>query len=387
MKKKWYQNYLLIGTLVVIVIALVCSFAFTQSNIRQLEQKHVFESIYKDTKIDFIIPSPADNQIGELESNNAIKSVTPYYETATKATINGAAASGTTLMFPYEGKMEQTPYCQTRVIAGDKQYGVGDAVIDRAYAEKNGCKVGDKVQLTLGGSTVEYTIAAIAETNTYYNDGTVAFVLKKADAEGLTTRDTRYSAAYVEAADKAACKTFLEHEYKPLGRLKNKADFSSEEAYNQHVQNFNDADWSKEITNCEANYNSLKVKYANVESSATVNLIIAAVIVALAIIIFNVVVIQNGTLKKIMREVLVKKNGTKKDLAAFFSHGIILNLIEFVVLYCGLYFLIVKSNGAAFLNYYLQAIIPVGVAVIASITMMASAKAHVEKTFTTKKQV
>ncbi len=387
MRKKWYQNYLLIGTLIVIVIALVCGFAFIQSNIKQLEQKRVFESIYTDTNIDFIIPSPADTQISELESNSAIKTVTPYYETATKATINGTATSGTILMFPYEGKMEQTPYCKARIIAGEKKYGVGDAVIDRIYAEKNGCKIGDKIQFSLGDSTIEYTVVAIAETNTYYNGGTVALVLEQSEAKRMTDRGVRYSAAYVEAADKAACKTFLEKEYKPLGRLKNKDDFSSDEAYNQHVQNFNDADWSKEITNCEANYDSLKVKYANVAGSANSNLIIAAVIVALSIIIFNVVVIKNGALQKIMREVLVKKSGTKKDLAVFFTRGIMLNLIEFVVIYCVLYILIAKSNGAELLNYCLQAIIPIGAAIVASIIMMASAKSHVEKTFTTKKQL
>ncbi len=387
MRKKWFKSYFLIGTLIVIILALIAGFAFVQNNIKQMEQKRVFESIYNDTRIDFIIPSPADSQISELEANDAIKSVTPYYETATAAQINGVAANGTTLMFPYQDKMEQTPYCKARIIQGEKQNGVGNAIVDRAFADNNHCKVGDQIQLTLNNASLEYIVTAVAETNTYYNGGTVAFILTESDALGLLSHDARYSAAYVEAANITACKTFLEKEYKPLGRLKNKADFSSEDAYNQHVKNFSEADWSKEITNCAANFDSLRVKYANVDNASRTNLIIAAVIIALGIIIFNAVIIKSGSLQKTMREVILKKSGTKKNLMAFFARGIVLNLITFAALYAGLYILIAKNNGTAIMDYFIQLIIPISSALFASIIMMISAKIHVESAFSTKKKL
>ena len=51
---------------------------------------------------------------------------------------------------------------------------------------------------------------------------------------------------------------------------------SIEDVYNQHLQNFNDADWSKEITNCQENYKVLSVKYENVQTGIWTNIIIMA---------------------------------------------------------------------------------------------------------------
>ena len=56
MKKKRNQCYLLLGTVIMLILACVCTFVFTKDNIKQAEYKHEFESIYTETSIDFIIP-------------------------------------------------------------------------------------------------------------------------------------------------------------------------------------------------------------------------------------------------------------------------------------------------------------------------------------------
>lgn len=387
MKKKWAKYYFLLGSVIAIVLALICSFAFVQSNVNQLEDKHTFESIYTETKIDFIIPSPSFTQISELESaGTGIKTVTPYYETATAVDVNGKKANGTTLLFPDVSKAGTTPYCASRITSGETAISAMTAVVDKDFANKNQCKIGDTVKISIGGTEMTFTVSAISVKNTYYENGSIALFLNEENASKLVGENVRFSAAYVEAADEAVCENYLKNDYKPLGRLKDKAEFASEDAYNQHVENFNNADWSKEITNCKENYATLSVKYANVDTSAKRNLVIAAALVLLAIVIFNAVLLKATDLTQMMREYLIKKGGTQRQIASFYNGGIVFNFVEFAGISFALYYLIISKAGVKMSDYLIHALVPILVAIATSVIMMVIANVAVKKMYTAKRR-
>ena len=387
MKKKHNQCYLLLGTVVMILVACLCSFVFVKGNLEQAARKDSFESIYTNTTIDYIVPGPSDSQIEELETTdgNGIAVITPYYETATRVTINGKPVDGTSIIFPFEDKMKYTPYGTARVTSGTAEVKGGDAIADQAYIDKFGCSIGDEVSLSVAGHDYSFTITSIAETNTYYNNGTLALILTEDDARQFADEGIKYSAAYISASDVPACEAYLYSEYKPLSRLKDRDEFDSEDTYNQHVKNFNEADWSKEVTNCQENYRMLSVKYDNVQSGIWTNIAIMSAIVALTIIVFNTILLKKESMKSFMKSFLVKKSGTKDAIKSFYRSGIIENAVVFCVVSAGLYYLLATQTHTRLIGLQvLNCIIPILVAIVFSIIMIAVSGSYVENHYRVK---
>lgn len=382
MKKKRNQCYLLLGTLIMLLVACLCSFVFVKGNLEQAAKKNSFESIYVNTTIDYIVPGPSNSQIDELESTegNGIKAVTPYYETATAIEINGRSVNGTSIIFPFAEKMQYTPYGSARITNGATDLKGGDAIVDQAYLDKVGCGIGDNVSINIGDREYTFKITSVAETNTYYNNGTIALILTDDVARQFDEAGIKYSAAYISADDVAACEAYLYSKYKPLSRLKDPSEFDSEDVYNQHLQNFNDADWSKEITNCQENYKILSVKYDNVQTGIWTNIIIMAIIVGIVIIVFNAVLLTNSEMKSFMKAFLVKKSGTKDAVKAFYKSGITANAIVFCIASAALYIFLATQAHISLLDLQvLNCIFPMLTAIIVSVIMAGVCRGYVEK--------
>lgn len=387
MKKKRNQCYLLLGTIIMLLVACLCSFVFVKGNLEQASKKNSFESIYVNTTIDYIVPGPSNSQIDELESTegNGIKAVTPYYETTTAIDINGRSVNGTSILFPFTEKMNYTPYGSARITNGATELKGGDAVVDQAYLDKVGCGIGDNVSISIGDREYTFKITSVAETNTYYNNGTIALILTEDVVHQFEEAGIKYSAAYISADDAAACEAYLYSEYKPLSRLKDRSEFDSEDVYNQHLQNFNNADWSKEITNCQENYKVLSVKYENVQTGIWTNIIIMAIIVGLVIIVFNAVLLMNSDMKSFMKAFLVKKSGTKEAVKAFYKSGITTNAIVFCIACAALYVLLATRAHISLLDLQaLNCIVPMLTAIIVSAIMIGVTGRYVEKHYKVK---
>ncbi|MBQ6520493.1 MAG: hypothetical protein IJI14_17395 [Anaerolineaceae bacterium] len=387
MEKKKRQCYFLLGNTIMLILSCICFFFFINSNLEQIADKNNFESIYVNTSIDFIIPGPSYSQIKELEndSSNGIAVVTPYYETSSTLYINGTAINGNTLLFPFQGKMDSTPYGYRRIISGEHVLNGGNAVVDQAYVDKYKCKIGDIVRINIADHEFSFTISSIAETNTYYKDGTIALILTESDADKLYGSGIKYSSAYVSASDIKLCEQYLTSEYKPLSRLKEESEFESNAAYIQHLQNFNQADWSREITNCQKNYNSLSVKYNNFGFSICKNLLITAALIIFGISVFTAVLLTKDELKNFMKSFLLRKSGTKDSIKAFYKSGITENCVFFCVVSLVLYsFLSIRTGVGIWGAHIVNLIIPILVAIFVSLLMVGISKSYVESHYKVK---
>lgn len=387
MKKKRNQCYLFLGTIIMLLMSCLCSFIFVKGNLEQAAKKSSFESVYLNTSIDYIVPGPSRSQIDELESTdgNGIKSVTPYFETTTAIDINRRSINGTTIIFPFAEKMKYTPYGPARITSGKTDLKGGDAVVDQTYIERYGCSIGDRVTISIAGWDYAFQITSIAETNTYYNNGTIALILTEDGASQLEAAGIKFSAAYITANDTAACESYLYSEYKPLSRLKDQSEFDNEDIYNQHLQNFNEADWTKEITNCQENYKILSVKYENVQTGIWTNIIIMVIIVAIVIIAFNAFLLTNSSLKIFMKAFLVKKSGTKDAIKAFYKSGITTNAITYCIACIVLYVFLAQQAHISLLTLQaMNCIIPVLTAIIVSLIMIGVSSNYVENHYRVK---
>ena len=389
MTKKWIKYYLFIGTFIMLILVLTGSFLFVKDNISQAEQKRTFESIYVDTTIDFIVPSPSIQQANELENdeNTGIEAFTPYYETSSGVSINESVTNkGAILLFPDAEKLQYTPYTSKRVLQGSDSYSSGDAIVDSKYMQLNNCKLGDKVSFSIANKTYDFTIKSISEENTFYKDGTIVLILSSEQNAQLNDNGISYSSAYVKASDYSKCKNYLNNEYKPMGRIKDPSSFKDEATYSQHLDNFNNADWSQEITNLTDNYNTLKIKYDNVDSGIRQNNIINAVIVAVVIFIMNIIFVSNKSIKQFMRNSLVKKNVTKAKISSFYTKGILFNFIVYACCSVALFFYTMNTSFLSTKSTMMNCVYPVASALAMSIIMIIVTSAVVSASYTIKKQ-
>ena len=388
MNKKWRSTFIL-AILMMALISCVCSMTLLKSNLENALAKHEFESIYLDTSIDYIIPSPTTQQIAEIESNeaNGIKAITPYYESKMDVSCNGKSVKSSVILLPDVSKLGYTPYSAARIISNKEKLGGGDAVIDKAYSEKSGIKIGDVVSVSIAEENYTYTVKAIAETNTYYQDGTILLVLTGNQASLFEENGLKYSAAYVSASDRSKCEQYLYTEYKPLGRMKDRSEFDSEETYQQHVLNFNDADWTKEITDCSKNYETTSVKYTNVEAGSYINIAIISVIAFVMMLVFNIIALKRDENMKFMRNFIIKKSGTKQEIKAFYKKGIRATGFSYIVVSIVVYALLVYMMKVQPLNMQiLGVIIPTSLVCIAGLFLAGHVDSFVEKNYTIKKK-
>ena len=328
MKKNWAFLYLLASSITFVLIGALCSFGFYGNSVSSAVEKRNFESIYVNTDFDFVAPSPSFDQVEEVESGeNGVSKMTPYYSFTTSIGVNGKSVTGNVVLLDDVSKVNFTPYCERRVITGSIPNQGTFAVVDESYAKKNGCNVGDKMHLEINSKSFDFVVTAVSEANTFY-DGSVALIIDRGASEDINRNNFKYSAAYVKANNYDLCKTFLEKDYKPLGRLRDRSDFDSDEAYNTHVNNFNSADWSKEITDMRANYNALSIKYENVDSKIVTNTLLASGIVLIGTIGFNLLAINLPFEKKRFKELITKKGGSVSDIVSYNLKG---NLYSFAV--------------------------------------------------------
>ena len=388
MGKKWLINYLLVGTALVVLVSLINTLAFVNPNMKKSAEKHVFDSMYQDTSIDFIVPSPANEQISDEESNpdNGIKTLTPFFLTNQSYEVGSKKISSDIILFPNADKINKSPYCSKRIINGNSELSSGDAVVDQSYAKKYGVSIGDRVSLAIMDLKLDFTITSISEDNLLYDKGSIAVVLRSTDTQTLISEGATYSAAYVEAENYNVCVNYLMNEYKPYGRLKPASAFSSDDTYNQHYENFMNADWSKEITNFASNYDSLKVKYANYESSILLNRIIGSTLIGLVIFVYQLIILAKPGLKKFIQNYLVKKNGLVSKVSSFFVSGVIYLICLYAVAIIGLYILNVGSiSSAMFVSGIWNVLMSILIASVIGILMIFISVLTVKTRYSSKK--
>lgn len=109
---------------------------------------------------------------------------------------------------------------------------------------------------------------------------------KGAQKEALTATTERllYSGAYISASDRSQCEYYLRTEYKPLGRLKDRSEFDTEEAYLRHYENFMSASYSNELTDFSVKGEDA-LRGAKEKMASTDQYLILACVITLAIML------------------------------------------------------------------------------------------------------
>ena len=289
MVKYWIKNRFLLDLIVPCVLVLLIVFAFIAPMFNGIGEATLMQSIYKNEKMDFDIPSPSFAQIEQLENESFIESVFPYYYTESDVSVNGKTRETNLFFSDAMDKLGQTMYCSSRMIEKSNKYFDNPILVDYQFVQDTGAALGDTVSVTFGTTKIDFQIAAIYETNTYYDGGAIMAYWGGLQKEAIMTMSPNltYSGAYVQAAHYSQCKQYFDTQYKPYGRLRDASEFATPKAYETHYNAFMSASYANEITDFSVQAKDANIKAEDKMNAANQNVLIACGVALAAMLIFN----------------------------------------------------------------------------------------------------
>lgn len=206
-------------------------------------------SVYENTQIDFMIPSPSKEQVENFKNEPFVSGILPYYYTKANATCNEKEQTNNILFFDTFSNMGLSPYNEKRCI-DSSAFDESSMYVDYAFFARTKCKLGDEATFVLNGQTLKFVIAGIFEENTLFDGGAIAVQYNKTVENAVMKNRTKalpYSGAYLSSPNKEECKNYLYANYKPMGLLRERDEFDSDEAYSIYLAGFDSTDYSSEI--------------------------------------------------------------------------------------------------------------------------------------------
>ena len=297
MFKYWIKNRFLLDLIVPCVLVLLMVFAFITPMYNGIGEATLTQSIYKNEKMDFDIPSPSFAQIEQLENESFIESVFPYYYTEVDVSVNGKTRETNIFFSDAMEKLGQTMYCSSRMIEKSNKDFENPILVDYQFVKDTGAKLGDTVSVTFGATKIDFQIAAIYETNTYYDGGAVMAYWGGLQKEAIMAMSPNliYSGAYVQAAQYSQCKQYFDTQYKPYGRLRDASEFATQEAYETHYNAFMSASYANEITDFSVQAKDAASKAESKTDAANRNILLACGIALAVMLIFNLLLWVRGS--------------------------------------------------------------------------------------------
>lgn len=320
MLKYWIKNRLLFDIAISIVLALLFCFAFvfpSSSNHNSISKEN---SIYLNSDIDFQIPNPSRGQLSDIASKDFVSNVFGYYLTKTNITGNSNAkvnllmsdnmSSLAFTMFNEQTKLDST--------TNPNNY----AYLDEVAASKLSVSVGDNIFISLASQRIDFVVSAIYKANSLFEDGTVLIAfegLVKSTYEANAHLDS-YAAAFIDASNVEACNNYL-RSYIPFGRLKDRMEFDTDEAYELYNTAIMSGNYSNEITNFSEYRNNANRQLAKSKTTLTTMSYIGSLAVGVLYFVACLVLRSRKSEDKYFKEVLKDKKtiGVYRTVSILFS--------------------------------------------------------------------
>lgn len=338
MTSYWIRHRALLSILRSAVIAFIAVLLFVFPFILQTAENYNSQSVYKNTSIDFIAPEPSFEQINELPGNNGIDKVFPFFMTKTSVTAGEKSRTTTVLLSDRFENVDITMYNDKRIIKQSESDFDTPILVDRQFCKGTSTDIGDTISFSIGDTTAEYKICAIYETNSIYENGAILAPISSEQKETIVqkSQNNGYSGMYISANDYNACQAYLTKDYRPLGRLKDRDRFDSDEQYQLHYNAVMESGYANEITDFRVRENSLDKKVS------PIMIWIGTALSAVLIIAFNAVMAKRGSEKGYFTKHCIP-NG--QNVKPYYTKTFICELLCFAVAYVGVLFL--KLNTSA----------------------------------------
>lgn len=319
-------NNIFVLSIIIIALNLINAFIFMPPYINYKSKKYAYSDFYNNFNIDFDIPSPSKNQINELRNLDFVEKVIPYYYA--NLTLNYGKNRDSNILFFDSLEDIEYIYNDNRLI--NKVNKTDNFIyVDYYFIKDSKAKLNDTLKTSINGAEIKFSINGIYKENIYYNNGAEASIWKKE----YLNRNIEYSGAFIKSKDISLCRNYLSKEYKPLGRLKSRDNFDTEESYNIHIKAILSGNYANEITDFNLKSES-DINF--IESGYISNIIRYALGIFLVFII--IILINNYFLSKnkgyfynrlIMGE---KLQNIKNSYSLLFIISLIVSIVSNIVL-------------------------------------------------------
>ena len=355
MAKYWLKNRAGYSMVLAVLIGILSTMLFVQPNVKTHSENLLLTSVYENSSIDYDIPSPTKTQLSEIEALDFVDDAFGYYYTGGSLKVDSKSVKTKIIFSDDLASLGMTMYNDNRLIytSTDGLYD-NPLYVDYDFYTKNELSVGDTVYF----NNIEFQIGRVYETNSYY--GSATFIpLVGAQKTYIESVTTSYSGAYLKVNDSAKAESYL-RDYKPLGRLKDRGAFSTEEEYQTHYNAWANASYYNEVTSF-----SSKLASANIKTEA--NYILGFVISALVTVAMNVIL----SMRKNERVYFSKKKN-KSGVCGYYITTVLIDAILMVAsLLAGVF--IVKNSSIAFVpsEYFRNIIFAAVIATIGAVIINA----------------
>lgn len=253
MIKYWLKKRSIFSIILALALGAISLFAFSKPNFTAHSENILLTSVYDKTDINFDIPAPTKEQLIEIKNLEYVDDVFGYYFTDSSLRIGGKSKKTKVLFSDMLDSLEFTMYNDSRLIS--KLDGLSNPLYaDYKFAKDNNVVLGDEIEF----NGIKFQVGRIYETNTYY--GSAVFVPLIGEQKVLIESVSKsYSGAYLKVNDTSKSDAYLKN-YKPMGRLKTRADFNTDEEYQIHYNSWNNASYYNEITSFNTKRESINLK-------------------------------------------------------------------------------------------------------------------------------
>ena len=211
------------------------------------------KSCYNLTTFDYIINSPSNEQVEELQSSKEeVSSIFACYSFNT--TLNGNNSSKVSLLLSDQLDSYETGFFNddTKLIGEFDENGIA---LDQTAADKLSVKVGDSVSVSLAYQTFTFSVSAIYMPVSYvpFDEGLALASFSKA-IKTAYGRSLTYDFAFIDANDSNKCAALLQ-EYIPLGPLMDEQTYIDDfKSQNNCPPAMSQEEWESSIKNAYQEY-------------------------------------------------------------------------------------------------------------------------------------
>lgn len=241
MKVKFDFGYILL------IVGIVIAFVFLVFSNSYSHNQYFERSIYDNVHYDYIIQKPGNNQISTLKQEEHFDFVVPFYQFNRSIKLNLNNIQTKIIILDDILESQHTNFSDERLLKNSGKTG-NVIYVDHLFAINNDAKIGDIIILTIGEVTSELEIARIYETDNSFvtNNGVVLFETDVLFDDDIQKNLYTYAGAYLGSNNKSESIDYLRN-YKPLGSLRSRELFDSDESYESYVEFFMSVDYSREI--------------------------------------------------------------------------------------------------------------------------------------------
>lgn len=264
--------------ILIVAFSVINIFCFEVPYLNTSSENLLISSVYTDSEIDFNIPSPTKNQLEDIEKLDFVDDTFGYYFTESSVEINDENIRTKILFSDMTDSLDFTMYSSKRLISSSTTNLSNPIYVDYAFAKNNSVTLGDVIVF----NGIEFQVGRIYQTNTYY-DSAIFAPLVGEQKDYIESALKSYSGAYLKVNDISAADSYLRN-YKPLGRLKDRSEFETDEQYQIHYESWNNANYYNEITSFNEKRNELNLKTSN---SYYIGIILTVVITFVLFIILS----------------------------------------------------------------------------------------------------